>query len=213
MENTMIVPDEKKLAAKEADAMAYAVALVITNNETYMAADRACVGLKGLENEIKADFKESKEAAHTAHAVICAQEKAHLDKVVPPRTMIKQKMSVYQDEQERLRREEEDRQRVIAQKAADDEAIRQAEAAKAAGNAEEAEAIIQAPVYVEPVIIPKSVPKAATIVRKIWTWRVENESLVPRAYLKIDDTRLTQQARATGNSINVPGIIFYQKSI
>ena len=190
METVPTVIDEKKLAAKEADAMAYATALVISDNETFTKADKYCVVLKGLENEIKSDFKESKETAHAAHAAICAQEKAHLDKCIPPRTLIKQKMSAYQDEQERLRREEEDRQRIEAQKAADAEALRQAEQAQAEGKPEEAEAIIQAPVFVAPVVIPKATPKASTTLRKIWAWRVVNESLVPRIYLKIDDSKL-----------------------
>lgn len=210
---TEIAEVEKKLAAKEADAMAYAVALVITDNDTYTKADQFCVGLKGLENEIKSDFKDSKRITDAAHAAVCAQEKAHLDKVIPARNLAKQKMAAYQDEQERLRRLEEDRQRVIAQKAADDEALRQAEQAKAEGRHEEAEAIIQAPVYVPPVVIPRSVPKSATIVRKIWDFKIVNESLVPRQYLMVDDQKLRAQAKATGNSIPVPGVEFFQRSV
>ena len=122
MEKTLTVPDENKLAAKEADAMAYAVALVITDNDTYTAADKFCVVLKGLEKEVIADFAESKEAAHLAHKKITAQEKAHLDKLVTPRNLVKQKMSQYTDEQERLRRLEEDRLRLEAKKIADAEA-------------------------------------------------------------------------------------------
>lgn len=212
-EQAVLAPDENKLAAKEADAMAYATALVISSNETFTLADRFCVTLKGLENEIIADFAESKKAAAAAHKKICAQEKGHLDKVVPPRTMIKQKMSVWQDEQERLRREEEDRQRLAAQKAADDEALRQAELAKAEGKPEEAEAIIQSPVYVAPVVVPASIPKASTVIRKMWTFRVVNAALVPNQYKIIDESALRKQALATGNSLAVPGVEFYQKPV
>lgn len=213
MKTTVAVPDEKKLMAKEADAMAYAVALVIADNDTYIKADKFCVGLKGLENEIKADFKESKQAADAAHATICAQEKAHLDKVIPPRNLVKQKMSAYQDEQERLRREEEDRQRAVAQKIADDAALEAAKQAEAAGNHEEAEAIIQTPVYVAPVVLPKSVPQAKTGIRKIWTFRIIDPALVPRAYLMINESALLAQARSTNNNLPVPGVEFYQKSV
>ncbi len=210
---TEIIIDEKKLQTKEADAMAYAVALKIQDNDTYTKADQFCVALKGLEKEIINDFSASKEAAHLAHKAITAQEKAHLEKVIPARTLVKQKMSAYQDEQERLRREEEERQQVIAQKQAEDEAIRQAEQAKANGNNDEAEAIIQTPVYAAPVVIPKSVPKASTIVRKIWDFRVVNESLVPKQYLMVDEQKLRAQAKATGNSIKVPGVEFFQRPI
>ena len=215
MENqqTVLVPDENKLAAKEADAMAYATALVISSNETFTLADRFCVTLKGLENEIISDFAESKKTVALAHKKICAQEKAHLDKVIPPRTMIKQKMSVWQDKQERLRREEEDRQRLEAQKAAEAEALRQAELAQALGNTEEAEAIIQEPVYVAPVVVAPTTPKASTVIRKMWTFRITNPALVPDQYKIIDESKLRKQAAATGNSIAVPGVEFYQKPV
>ena len=212
-EQTVLVIDENKLAAKEADAMAYATALVISSNETFTLADRFCVTLKGLENEIIADFAESKKAAAAAHKKICAQEKAHLDKVAPPRTMIKQKMSAWQDEQERLRREEEDRQRVAAQKAAEAEALRQAEIAQATGDSAAAEAIISEPVYVAPVVVAPTTPKAATVIRKMWTFRIVNPALVPDQYKVIDEAKLRKQAAATGNSIPVPGVEFYQKPV
>ena len=213
MENTVATIDENKLAAKEADALTYATALVIDNNDKYLQADKFCVTLKGLENEIKSDFKASKEAAHEAHAKICAQEKGHLDKVVPPRNMIKQKMSAWQDEQERLRQEEENRLRIEAQKVADAEALLRAEQAQAEGNHEEAEAIIQEPVYVAPVIVPKSIPKTSTGIQKRWTFRVTDEKLVPRAYLMINESALLKQAQSTHNSLPVAGVEFYQKSV
>ena len=213
MKKQLTVPDENKLAAKEADAMAYAVALVITDNDTYTAADKFCVVLKGLEKEVIADFAESKEAAHLAHKKITAQEKAHLDKLVPPRNLVKQKMSQYTDEQERLRRLEEDRLRLEAKKIADAEALRQAEQAQMEGHEEEAEAIIQAPVYVPPVVVPVSTPKASTVIRKMWTARVIDPLLVPRQYLIVDEAKLRKQALATGNSIQVPGVEFYQRPV
>lgn len=212
-EKAVLAPDENKLAAKEADAMAYAMALVINSNETFTLADKFCVTLKGLENEIIADFAESKKAAAATHKKICAQEKAHLDKVVPPRTMIKQKMAAWQDEQERLRREEEERQRIEAKKKADDEALRQAEMAEAEGKPEAAAAILEAPVYVAPVVVAPTTPKASTVIRKMWTFRVVNAALVPRQYLIVDESALRKQAAATGNALAVPGVEFYQKPV
>ena len=203
----------KKLEAKEADAMTYAVALQITDNDTYSQADQFCVGLKGLEKEIIADFEESKSAADTAHKAICAQEKYHLQKIVPARTLVKNKMSAYQDDQERRRRIEEDRQRIEAQKAADAEALRQAEQAQAEGKPEEAEAILQAPVYVAPIVVPKDIPKTSTVIRKIWTFRIIASELIPRQYLIVDESALRKQAAATGNTLAVPGVEFYQKTI
>ena len=213
MEKTLTAPDENKLAKKEADAMAYATALVITDNDTYTKADQFCVVLKGLEKEVVTDFAESKEAAHLAHKKITAQERAHLDKLIPPRNLVKQKMSAYQDDQERIRRIEEDRLRLEAQKAAEEEALRQAAQAQAEGNHEEAEAIIQAPVYVAPVVVPKFTPKASTMIRKVWAARVVNAALVPRQYLIVAEAALRKLDAATGNSLAVPGVEFYQKAI
>lgn len=212
MEGTVAEVD-KKMAAKEADAMAYAVALVIADNDTYTKADQFCVALKGLEKEIIADFADSKKAADIAHKTITAQEKSHLEKVIPPRNMVKQKMAVYQDAQEKLRREEEERQQAAAQKLADDAALEAAKQAEASGNHEEAEAIIQTPVVAVPVFIPRTIPKVATMMQKRWTFRVVNAALVPRQYLIVDEKALLKQAQATGKNLVVPGVEFFQKSV
>lgn len=202
------VIDKKALTAVE-----QAKGLSIINNEIFLIADAACVGLKELEKEIIATFKEPKEKAWAAHKSIVAAEAKHLDPVLEARKIYKGKMSVWQDEQERIRRIEEDRQRLEAQKVAEEEALRLAQQAQAEGKTEEAEAIIQAPVYVAPVIVPKETPKASTVIRKIWDFRVVNAQLVPRSYLMVDEVKLRSQAKATGNSIAVPGVEFFQRPI
>ena len=213
METKVATIDDKKLEKKEADAMAYAVALVIVDNDTYTKADQFCVALKGLEKEIIEDFADSKKAADLAHKTITAQEKAHLMKVIPPRNLVKQKMSAYQDEQERIRREEEARLQAEADKRAEEQAIADAEAAQKAGDTAEAEAIISAPVVAAPVILARTIPKAATKTQKRWTFRVTNKDLVPRAYLMINDSALLKQAQSTHDSLPVAGVEFFTKDV
>lgn len=212
MENVIAVQTEV-IDKKALSAVEQARALTISSNELYVQADNACVGLKELEKEIVATFKEPKEKAWAAHKSIVAAEAKHLDPVVEARKLYKQKMAIWSDAQEKIRRDEEERQRVAAQKAAEEEAIRLAEQAQKAGNTEEAEAIIQAPVVSEPVIVERTIPKTATVLRKVWTFKVVNAALIPRQYLTVDEVALRKQAQATGNAVMVPGVEFYQKAV
>ncbi len=49
--------------------------------------------------------------------------------------------------------------------------------------------------------------------RRVWTWEVEDLSLVPRAYLVVDEKALNQIAKNQDKeSTKVPGIRFFQKT-
>lgn len=212
-EKAMVTVNEGRLTEQETKALDIAKAMVIRTPEDFQSADQFCVKLASLEKLIKNDFAPAKDAAFQAHRAITAQEKAHLEKVQEPRRLVKGKMSEWQDAQEVLRREEEKRQQDAARKQAEEDALAAAIESEKSGDMEQAEAIIAAPVQVAAVVLEKSTPKSATVLRKIWTYRIINEGMVPRSYLMVDTSRLGQQARATQDTIKVPGVEFYQKAV
>jgi hypothetical protein len=63
-------------------------------------------------------------------------------------------------------------------------------------------------------VIPKSVPKVAGIsMRENWKFRIVNEKLIPREYLKVDDVKIGAIVRALKGATNIPGIEAYNESI
>lgn len=209
----IVVPETKETDAKAISAIEKARAIVIITEEDFKAADSFCAGLKDLEKEITSTFKDAKEKAFSAHRAICAAEAKHLEPVQEARKLIKPKLFAWQQEEERKRAAEEKRRQDEAKKRAEDEALASAEQAEKDGDAEKAAEILSAPVHVAPIVVAKTAPKAQTQIRQIWTYRIVNEALIPRAYLIPDASKLGQQARATQDSIKVPGVEFFQKPV
>jgi hypothetical protein len=96
--------------------------------------------------------------------------------------------------------------------------LQEAIAADANGNKEEAKAILETPVYVEPSFVPepvvtKSVPKlqGGPVYRTVWKYRITNESLIPRAYLTPDTVKIGGIVRAMKGNVNIPGILAFEE--
>jgi hypothetical protein len=78
---------------------------------------------------------------------------------------------------------------------------------------QEAAAINAEPVYVAPVVIPKTVPKMAggPVYRTIWKFRIIDAAKIPRQYLIPDDVKIGQIVRALKKESNIPGIEPYEE--
>ena len=210
METIVALPEKNEHGI---NALERAKALTIVTNEDYTAADNFCVGLKGLEKEIDAAWDSHIATAFQAHRALVAKKKIYAEPVDAARRLVKGKMAIFADQQEKLRREEESRLQAEANKRAEEQAIAEAEAAQKAGDTTSAEAIISAPVVAAPVVLARTVPKAATPIRKMWDVRVFNPLMVPRQYLMVNDSALKQQVRATGDTIKIPGCEIFQRSV
>lgn len=137
------------------------------------------------------------------------------DKVAPLEiayARLKHMVGTYDQEQERIRREQERVAQEALRKQQEEEAMREAEALQNAGDAEGAEAVIsQAAASPAPaVVIPSNVPKVfGKSSREVWTYRIENESLIPREYLVPDSAKIGGVVRALKANAKIPGIKAY----
>ena len=215
MTKEIAAPDEKKLSEQENKALEVARAMVITDDAGVVIADNFCAKLKALEKMIVNDFAESKAAAHAAHRAITAQESSHLARVVEPRSIVVKKIRSFREEQEAARQAEEKRLQEIENERAEKAALQAALDAEKAGDKEQAEAILSAPVVAAPVIVERTAPKLQTRIADTWTYtaipieRMTNQQLInARAYLTWDTLRLGQQARSTHDTIKVDGVTF-----
>jgi hypothetical protein len=132
-------------------------------------------------------------------------------------TGLKQRCISWDTEQERLRREEQRRLEEEARKRAEDEQIAAALQAEADGDKESAQAILDEPVFVPPVVVPKAPvqPSRLTAGRENWTAEVTDLPALVRAvaagtaslsYIQPDLVALNQIARAQKSTMTIPGV-------
>lgn len=160
--------------------------------------------LEGIENA-RALFREPKQKANDA------------------KNILNTRMVEWAEEQKRKEREEERQLQEIARKRAEEEALQQALEAEAAGEKEEAQKIIEEPVYVPPIKIVSEVPKSKeSHIRETWsadvfdpmipdqclliTVKAIAEGKAPLQAVQYDMTFLNGQARSYKQGMNIPGV-------
>lgn len=140
----------------------------------------------------------------------------HLEKLEAAINHLGSGMVKWTEEQEARRKEKERRLQEEARKRAEEEALRQALEAEQAGEKEEAEAILQEPVYVPPVKVASQIPKSKdSHIRETWSAELIsladlvkgiNEGKAPLMAVKADMTFLNEQARAYKQSLTISGV-------
>lgn len=187
--------------------------LKITDSESYANAAEMVKGFKAIQDKIKADFKEPKKLAHAAHAAICAQETGHLNKTEDAIKQIKTDMLAWSiAESKRIAAENLEAERIAKDKVVS-EVIETADKLERMGDSAGAEAVLNEPVrYVPPPVVPSGALKIAGIktgmTRK---YEIVKESLIPREYLKPDETKIGRVVKAMGTKIEIPGVKIWEE--
>lgn len=163
------VVDSKALSALE-----FANQIVIATDDQCRIAIDYEKGLSALIKEIDETFDPHIKKAFESHRGLVAEKKKHAEPVEEAKRLIKQKRIVYNDEQERLRREAEARLQAEARRIAEEQALAAAIAAEADGQDEEAEAILNEPISTPVVTIQKTTPTAGIggAIRELWSAEV-----------------------------------------
>jgi len=201
---------EKELIKVEINA----IALQVTDNETYAQAGTLLIGYKELGKTIKNYFKPLKENTHKAWEVICDREKEELNKLQPGIQHLNKQMVTYNIEQEQIRKAEEDRLRDEAEKAERERRLGLVLKAVEAGEEEEAKAILEEPGFIPPPIVEKTVPKQVGLAMvTIYKWRLVDINKVPKPYLqlRVNEAAVNQTVKALKAQTNIPGIEVYSE--
>jgi uncharacterized protein (UPF0335 family) len=199
MDIKILTPDEAQLTASAERQLALAKAYRITSNELYTVAADDLKAIKSRINELDVERKKITKPLDDAKAAVMSLFRRPVEALQEAERIIKTSMLAFDNEQERIRKQEQDRlleiQRAAAQKAeAEAKEARRiaAEATAAAANAkteddrkaaearlaeagalEEAAATQQAALAVAPApIVAMNTAKVAGIARKT-TWRGE----------------------------------------
>lgn len=182
-------------------------ALVVTNPQEHALAGAKVGTIRDLEKQLEAEYK-----AHPVivQAAVLRDKKGELAALLEEaRKTTKARMIAWEDAEESKRKAEEARLQAEAKKRAEDEALA---AAAAAESEAEADAILETPVAVPVVNLPKTVAKVAGHTRRtIPKYRIVNESLIPRQYLKPDEVKIGGVIRSLKAAAQIPGVQYYEE--
>lgn len=223
-EPALKIVETQPVEEKALSVVDQARAVKVTSPETYVAAGSLWKAIGDMIKEVKETFDPICDAAHKAHKAAVEKRSKYLDPLTESQKSVKRLMSVYDAEQERIRREEQARLEAIARKEAEERALLEAiaaeEAMKAAGAskedaAQEAAAIMEEPVIVAPVVLPKAVPKiqGGPSYRTIWKFRIVNVNLIPRQYMVPDEKAIGGVVRSSQGRVQIPGVEAYEDRV
>ena len=207
-----IVPGQQE-AQKALTVREQADILTITDKLSYERGKELLLTVKDLRKEIANTFKPIIEKAFAAHREAIAQQKKIEEPLIQAEGIIKGRVATFLMEEERKRREEETRLRILAQKAEEERQLQAALQAEADGDIAEAEAILDEVPFVPPPIVPRVVETGGGISMKTnWKFRVTDAAKIPREYLMVDMVKIGGIVRAMKSETKIPGVEVYPES-
>lgn len=210
---------EDELAVEVTDIEVRAEGLVVTDDQQYTEAGEFGILLKQKMAEVTAFFAPMKKAAHDAHKQVCDREKQMLTPLKNAESILKKSMGAYALKKEQERRAAEEAARRLAQEEAD----RKLEAAIAAEQSGDADAVKVAMIDAEiadsasrMVTVEPDTPKAKGVsVQKDWEITGIDLSKVPDTVAgvvirPVDTAAVMKLIRASKGAIQIEGITYQE---
>lgn len=238
---SIAVPESQALTQEATSLTTTANAILITDAPSFERAAEALKTIKAYLKRVGEVFDPIVDSAYQTHKTAVVQRAKFRDHAMKAEATIKLRMSEFEREQDRLRREAEEvqrreRERLEAEARAQQEAeldrlrkveedrrLEEAAAAEARGDTAAAAKIIEEPVLVAapppmPVFVPPvTVQRAPTVAgvsfRDVWDFEITNEALVPREYLQIDEVKLRRVVQALKGATRIPGVKAISKRV
>lgn len=193
-----------------------AKALRITDAQTYEAACDFLKGIKALRMEIAETFDPHVKRAHEAHRALLKEKADAEAPLAEAERIAKSALVVYDQEQERIRRIEQQRQQAELRRQEEERRLAEAVALEDAGEQAEAEALIEEPIAVPTVAVAPSTPKVSGIsYRETWGASVTNLHQLVKfvaanpshvGLLAANMPALNAQARSLKAQMQIPGV-------
>lgn len=180
--------------------------LAIKNDDDLEVASALLRGIKTVLKRIDETFGEAVKAAHAAHRKILEAKKKHSEPLEKAETALKRRMGKYNQEQEQLRREKEQRLRAAERKREEEARLAQAEELEARGKAKEADEVLDAPIETTPIVVPAAPKPKGVSYRTKYGWRLVDPDKLPRDYMVVNEKAINKVVQALGEKTNIPGI-------
>lgn len=188
--------------------------IIIHNNETLKKGNDFLLAIKTMRKKIGETFNPIIEKAHKAHKEAVAKKKEFEEPLIRAENEVKLRIASYMRKLEEERRKaeekvaEEERKRLGAQAHAE-ELARELEER---GHNQEAQEVRGRVPEFKPAVIP-DVPTLNNVqMKEIFKWEVEDINKVPRKFLVIDRSAVTNYVRVHREKANIPGIRVFKES-
>ena len=215
-ESAEIPEDVQVLVAQAEGDMVLAQRFTIASNDNYVQAGEILKTVKGRYQEIEAKRKEMTSPLDEAKRRIMDFFRQPLEQLSNAERQIKSAMLTFMQEQERIRREQEERLQALARverERLDKLTSEKVSQALEEGNFEKAGEILDtvAEVAVPTVQLEKPKVQGIKMVTR-WKYRIIDESLIPREYLIPNEKLLASMAIAAKGATKIAGVEFYSES-
>lgn len=190
--------------------------LRITDPASYAAACEFLKGVKALRTEIADTFEPHIKRAHEAHKALLKEKADAEAPLAEAERIAKAALVVYDQEQERARRAEQARIEAELRRQEEERRLSDAVALEAAGETEEADALIAAPITVPAVAVAPTTPKVSGIsYRETWSAQVTDVAALAKyvaanpqfaSFLTPNMPALNAQARSLKGQMQIPGV-------
>ena len=160
--------EEKELQGQALSLKERANLISVVDEVTYLMAGQFAQDIKNHKNKIIAYFKPLKDAAYKTHKSITQREAEELEPLNVADEKVRESITLYLDEQERIRKEKQAEEEIKKIKDAEkkqDKLLERAATAEAKGDLEKAEILLDKAedVYPEPAIVPSVVQKTTKL--------------------------------------------------
>ena len=213
-ENRIVPFNETNLVViteKRNHLLSLATALTITDAKSYEFACELAKGVSALRTSIVDEFAEEKDRRYKAHRAVCDLEKRYLDGLVEPDKMLRAKITAYNEEQDKLQREQERIARDKAEKEAEERRLQEAIRAEEQGRPDVAQKILETPAAPVAITLPRTeTPKVNGLALVTnWYFKIEDRALIPDEYWILDETKISKVVKALKENTRIPGVTVF----
>lgn len=187
----------------------------IVDSKAYLQAGGLWSDIRDMKKQVDLTFKPIITKLHQAHKEAIAQRAKIFNPLEKAGKTVKYAMEKYDFDQEEIRKKEEKRLREIARKEEEERQLAEALEAEQNGEKEEAEAILEEPAYVPPVVIQKTTPKlkGGPVYRTVWKFRILDKRKIPVDFMTPDIVTIGQVVRAMKEATNIKGVEVYSERV
>lgn len=174
----------------------------ITSEEDALQAGSFLRKNKETQKFVKDYFEDARKTTYDAYKEVTDQIKFFVGKLEKAEKAVKRKVSDYQMEQERIRREEARR---LAEEARKREEERRLAQAIETGDEE----ILEKPVEVPQVKVEEPRKMDGVSFVEKWTYEIQDVSQIPREYLMPDERKIRSHVASMKDKAKIPGVRIY----
>lgn len=166
--------------------------------------------LKAIDDELDPIIK----AAHGVHKSLVAKKAAAREPIERVMRALKTKVADYRRAAEEERRKKELELQAAAKKIEEDKRLEEAAEMEKAGLSDVADAILDAPVDVAPIVLqePPKIKGGITL-RTKYSFRIVDPDKIPRSYLTPDLVMIGNVVRGSKGKIQIPGVEIFEEKV